>query len=47
MKKDIISQIHAQVEKLIFIISQEMKAKRRSDSFFLRKNATKAFFIQQ
>ena len=42
-----ISQIHAQVEKLIFIISYVMNPKRISDFFFLRKNAAKAFFIQQ
>jgi len=39
-----ISQIHAQVEMLI---SYVMNLKRRSDFFFLPKNAVKAFFIQQ
>lgn len=43
MKKDIISQIHAQVEKLIFIISQEMKPKRISDFFFYEKMPSKHF----
>lgn len=42
-----ISQVQAQVEKLIFIISYVMNPKRESDFFFLRKNAAKAFFIQQ
>ncbi len=39
-----ISQIQAQVEMLI---SYVMNPKRISDFFFLRKNAAKAFFIQQ